>query len=224
MPGTGRGLVAVIGATTLGAVLAGCGTLAFDSETDKRPSSTPARAGCDELLGRERVDAVMRGMGGGEFEVRSPYVQVSQAAEAVGSVAARWRPGAFISVGAGSEPCVLDPSEHPGRFRVSIHWSPFSIDLLDKKVPDEPYEPVGHGSYVQHSKVDGRVLRLAVPCKVAGTHAEQLKGLPLEVEVGLLGVDDADVRLQGDAAIHAARQMVKHIPCENRPRIPDSLG
>jgi hypothetical protein len=170
------------------------------------------------------VDAVVRAFGGGPFTVFSSSTHVARAAESVSSAAIRWKPGEFPSVGDGTEPCGMQSMKSAARLSVTVHWAPFTLHMLGNRVPREPYEPVGDGLYVQRGAESHPVLRLAMPCKVRGAPPEQAAGLPLEVQVRVERIVDRDARLQEDVILRVARQMVKHIPCENRPRIPETLG
>ncbi|MFE5211316.1 hypothetical protein [Streptomyces sp. NPDC056600] len=162
-------------------------------------------------------------MGGGPFTAFSSSTQVAQAAESLSSTAVRWKPGESPSVGDGTEPCGLQSLKSTARFSVTVHWAPFTLDMLRNRVPREPYEPVGDGLYLQRSAEVYPVLRLAMACKVRGAPPEQAAALPLEVQVRLERLTASEARLQEDVVLHVARQMVRYIPCRNRPRIPDTV-
>ncbi|WP_448318817.1 hypothetical protein [Streptomyces sp. CO7] len=150
---------------------------------------------------------------------------VSELAEAVGSGVRGWQPGRPLPGSSGRAQCsVSSQTTHEFRsFEVAVFWSDFSLQQIAAGVPKDPYRPLGNGLHA-HLAGGGNYLGLVLPCRVSGTPSTQEQAVPLEVAVQFREAEKLDARLQGEVVAQVARQMVRHIPCANRPRIPGTVG
>jgi hypothetical protein len=185
------------------------------------------RAGCDELAGADLIDAIVEELGGGSYKVHQgdePIADLVQHLVAKGEV---WTPNpSGVPPRPPRTTCLIGVKspDTVRTFEIGLFWADYSMEQLESGGKGRgPYKPVAPHLYVQHVPDQG-YLGAVLPCELRRTGTGRQSGpLPLGVSVEIGGNSAVDPELVGTVVARVARQMATHIPCLNRPSIPDSV-
>ncbi|MET9435232.1 hypothetical protein [Streptomyces sp. NPDC006551] len=177
---------------------------------------------CQELFGKENIDAVQKGLGGGEIEAESK--PLDRMKDLMVEKARGWKAEGDDLTRAWYDMCRLEAADNNGQSWVTgqVKWSVLAMDSVAAKDSAQEWRKASDDVYVQSLKRASGVAAV-LPCRIEGADPAQRSGLPLEISVLDQGLGGDREALLGKLLGSLVQDTQKRLGCVQPVSVPADL-